>query len=496
MVDAVINPKITKVFQERGISQETLELGGIYTGRRQNTGDKWEIHPDINGEIIVYPYFRGGEVVNTKYRTEPKNPDEKKKFYQSPGGRKTFWNADILDDPSLHDGTNRLVIVEGENDALACIESGYPFVVSVPDGAPPPKNTPEVEEIDPKHDDKYQYIFNDWESIQKIKRIVIAVDDDPPGKRLADELTRRLGKIRCSFVSFPPGCKDLNDVLVEHGPQAVLDVLGEAREYPISGIYTFSELPVEPDLEPMSTGWRNLDVLIKPFFPALMVVTGVANSGKSTWVNQMVAQMNLQHDVKVAIASFEMRINPFVSGTLLAVYKYFRSPLIAQKRNPEDAEAWLNKNFVFIAPEPGDDNSQFDIEWLIEKAEAAVLRHGIRILVIDPWNEIEHAVGRRESTTEYVGRAIRALKRFGRETGCLVIVVAHPSKYGAAKAEKDPPEKINLYDISDTAHFANKADFGVTINRSGEIDITKIRYQPVSGTIGSQHLAYKDKMFN
>jgi twinkle protein len=220
-----------------------------------------------------------------------------------------------------------------------------------------------------------------------------------------------------------------------------------------------------------------------------MVVTGRAGSGKSSWINQMVAQMALLHHVRVGIASFEMRINPFVTRTLASVHSYAKAP--------GSANEWIDDAFVFIAPEPSKEDDQFDIEWLIEKAETAVIRYGIRILVIDPWNEIEHAMRKGESLTEYTGRAIRALKRFGREFECLVIVVAHPSKQGSLKE----PDQISLYDISDTAHFANKADLGVVVARSAlgstaTIMIKKIRYQPETGTIGECNLQFIDRRFS
>lgn len=479
MDDVEINPAVLRFFEKRGINHETVIRGGIYSGRHVTSGNgNFEVVPDAKGEVIVYPYFRQGKAVNHKYRAA------QKRFYQQLNGTKVFWNADILDDPSLHDGTHSLVIVEGENDGLAVIEAGYPFVVSVPDGAPPPRKDRERdEEIDPEHDDKYSFIFNDWDVLKRIKCFIIAVDNDDPGHRLADELVRRLGRVRCMFVTYPDGCKDLNEVLMAHGGDAVTATIRDAKPYPVSGLYDLDTLPIEPDLMPLSTGWGRLDDNLKPYFPAFMVVTGTAGSGKSTWVNQMVAQMSLLHHVRVGIASFEMRINPFVTNTLFAVHKDMKAR--------GGARDWVQDSFVFIAPEPGDDNEQFDIDWLIERAEAAVIRYGIRILVIDPWNEIEHALRSRESLTDYTGRAIRALKRFGREFGCLVVVVAHPTKSGADKQ----PENISLYDISDSAHFANKADIGVVMARIGiscesQVMIKKIRYQTETGKPGMVPLTY------
>lgn len=486
----ILNPKHLDWFAKRGISQFNVEDMKIYSGQRRDTGDgETEVVPHEGGNLIVFPFFRGGAVVNEKYRGAGKQ------FSQRKGGVKCFYNADILTDESLHEGRNPLVIVEGEMDLLSVKQAGFPFVVSVPDGAPPARDANgnlievpgDARDVDPEHDTKYEYLHRDWENLKKIKRIIIATDADEPGRRLAEELVRRLGRSRCSFVTFPEGCKDFNDLIATGDLAAVPELLNRAKPYPVSGIYTLDELPPEPDLMPVTTGYYRLDPHIKLFYPAFMVVTGFAGAGKSSWVNQMAAQVAKLHGWKVAIASFEMRVKPFISEVLLNTYR--------QMRNTGDPapEAWANDHFIFISPEPGDENDQFDIEWLIEKAIAAVVRHGIRMLVIDPWNEIEHALGRRESLTDYTGRAIRALKRFGREYECLVVVVAHPTK---SAVDKDADE-LSLYDVADSAHFANKADFGVIVSRVGaendcisEVHIRKVRYQPMTGKRGSISFSY------
>lgn len=477
-----INPKVLAWFESRGIDPERVARMGIYSGRHVATGDSFVVEPDLGGNVIVFPYLRRGVPRNEKFRAAGK------KFYQRPGGEKLFWNVDVLSDPSLSTGHNPLVIVEGEMDALSVLEAGHPFVVSVPDGAPPAMDDISTDEIVPEHDTKYSYIFKDWEALKKIKRIVIATDNDGPGRRLAEELVRRLGRVRCSFIEYPEDCKDFNDILLKRGNADVIHSITFAKPYPVSGIYTFADLPPEPDLRPVTTGWGRLNGNLNLFYPAFMVVTGLAGSGKSTWVNQLVAQMCVHHGWRSAIASFEMRIKPFVTDTLLNTYALNHEE---EDDDPIQAVGWLTDNFVFIAPEPSDENETFDIDWLIEKAEAAVIRHGIRILVIDPWNEVEHALAKGETMTDYTGRAIRALKRFGREFECLVIVVAHPSKEGANR----PAEEISLYDISSSAHFANKADFGVTIARYegsaiAGVFVKKVRYQPISGLPGSIQLVF------
>ena len=233
-----ITKRVASFFEGRGISVETASRYGVYTH-----------NPDQTGEAIAFGYLEGGVEVNTKYR----GPN--KKFWQRKDGKKTLWNVDVIGDASLSSGENALVITEGEMDALALIEAGYPFAVSVPDGAPPPK-VPGADEadIEPDDDSKYEYIWNNWDRLKGIKRIVLATDADAPGRQLYSELTRRLGVERCLHVEYPEGCKDLNSALMEHGPEAVLAVISGAKPSPIKGLYTLclllSRLPDTRTLSP------------------------------------------------------------------------------------------------------------------------------------------------------------------------------------------------------------------------------------------------------
>lgn len=470
----------------RGIDPELATRLGIYTARRDESG---AVTPDDGGDILVFPFIEGEKEIGAKYRAPGK------RFWQKPNAKKTFWNADILDDPALKRGDAALVITEGEMDALAVIQAGYPFAVSVPDGAPPEGPVSDVTDIE--HDTKYSFIHNNWERLKGVKRIIIATDNDGPGKRLAEELVRRLDRLRCFWVAYPDGCKDFNDVLVKHGSADVIRIINQAKEYPVSGLYRLSDIPIPPPLKGLSTGWSKLDENIKVYTPALMVVTGFAGQGKSTWTQQLVAHLAINHGWVTAIASFEMMIRPYVvdalGATLLDKPKWIARRINWTPQEEQRAERWVEDHFVFIGPDAESDDDA-DISWLIERAEAAVIRHGARCIVIDPWNEVDHLRRREESQTEYVGRAIRQLKRFANSYNVLVVIVAHPTKSAKEKA----PDQLSLYDISDSAHFANKADIGVIIARQGNLEmdtltsvlVKKIRFQPDMGKPGDKDLDF------
>jgi twinkle protein len=489
----VVNPKIVAWFRKRGIREETVVGAGIYSGEwlEHENGGK-VVRPAADGRVVVFPFQHNGNVVNEKYRWG------NKQFAQRRDGKKTFFNSDVLDSEALISGDQPLVITEGEMDALSVMEAGHRWVVSVPDGAPPARDAngviikvpDDASDIDPEHDAKYLFILANFDRLSKIKRIVIATDGDEAGERLAAELVRRLGRVRCSRVTYPKDpvvrsaqgamrpCKDMNDVLMELGSARIYQLIHDAKPYPVSGVYRLTEFPVEPPLRFVSTGIDALDGYVKLSHPSFVVVTGKAGAGKSTLTMQIAARVSEMQGWTVALASFEMRIRPYVTNALSAAI--LRKPSqYWSAQDIEEADAWIEEHVVFIAPEPSSDVAH-DIAWLIERMKVAVIRHGVRMFVIDPWNEIEHFPDKGETMEQYTGRAIRMLKTFGREYDCCIVVVAHPTKKGAEKAAID----VSLYDVSDSAHFANKADVGIVVARDGQtskVVVTKIRYQPEGG---------------
>jgi twinkle protein len=159
---------------------------------------------------------------------------------------------------------------------------------------------------------------------------------------------------------------------------------------------------------------------------------------------------------------------------------------------PEDivaADSWINEWFSFIVPTLDEDA---DMVWLLDRLRAAVTRKGAKVAIIDPWNELDHDPPMGMSRTEYTGDCIRRLKRFAMQHLIHLIVVAHP-----AKMQRDRDGKIpvpTLYDIADSAHWANKPDVGIIVHRKDEdrtlIRIAKSRYHDTIGTPGDAIVKY------
>jgi twinkle protein len=374
----------------------------------------------------------------------------------------------VLRDETLNN--EPLVITEGEFDGLASIQSGFMRTVSVPDGA----------------GSNLDFVGELWPLLKDAPTVILAGDGDEPGRKLNAELARRFGAARCAWVAYPEGAKDLNDIMRFKGEAAVGEAIRGARPYPIKGLYKLSYYPDVPAPTLFETGWISLNPYLLLWRGEFIVITGIPSHGKSRFALELLCSMALTHKHHSAIASFEMRVTPYVRDVLREHFcgKQTKDLTLVDK---QAADHWIEETFCFIDQDPREEQDDATIEWLIERAGDAVVRYGVNWFLLDPFNQVERTRERGESEADYQGRAIRSLKRFARSYDCGVIVVAHPTK--DVKLPNGEIRQPTLYDISGSSHWFNAADHGVivagdTTSNVREIVIEKSRYR-VAGMPGS-----------
>jgi twinkle protein len=392
---------------------------------------------------------------------------DQKAFRQDPGGEQIFWRADCLADAGLTD--EPLVICEGEFDAVAAIQAGFWRTVSVPGGAPAEASE---NEGDARASARYAFLREAMPQLESVREIIIAADGDGPGAALRSDLTTMLGAARCRFVAYPEGCKDLGDVLRGSGANAVAKCLRDAPWANVAGVYCLDELPPLPAL----TVWRPqvfdpIDKLI-PICPGhVSVWTGLAGDGKSTLVNAVMWSLADRYGLKLCAAPFESTPQREYMEDLIA----FRSGrAVGDRFNPatsediDEARSWARKHIVFLYADgftgPGQ-SAMIDatVEWFVQAATTAIVRHGCRLIVLDPWSQIDHEMDSREREDQYVRRVLKRFKVLARTFDVHVAIVAHPAK---PKRNADGTYPIpEGYDISGASHWKNAPDVGVTVYR-------------------------------
>ncbi len=450
-----LSDKLVKFFEGRSLMQETLIEMKVYSDKEFIPQFKKDI------EVICFPYFLDSELKNIKFR------GAKKSWKLVSGAELIFYNIDCLKE------CNEVIITEGEIDCLSFIQNGFKNCLSVPNGA---NNNME-------YLDNYIHLFDD------INKIYLACDNDTKGIELRDEFIRRFGAEKCNIVSFKE-CKDANEYLTKYGGVEFKDLIKNSREAPVKG--TIFAKSFQADLldyfkNGTSEGFKiksNMDEFITWECGRLVIVTGEPGSGKSDIVDYIVVKLNLLHGLKAAYFTPENYPLKYHYSKLFE--KYIGKQFSIKNSNDVEydcAYEYINDNIFWIL-----DEEDMTIEKILSNAKYFVKTKGIKILVIDPYNVIEHKYSTGENEAKYVSRFLEMLRSFAKFNNVLVFLVAHPRTNYDGKIP-------TLYSISGGANFYNKADYGIIVDRrkndenimTNDVDIyiKKVKFK----NLGSQGIA-------
>lgn len=443
-------------FQKRGISNNTLLSLGV------TESIEWMPAAGKEVKAICFNYIRERELINIKFRAKDKD------FKLSKNAELIFYNIDAIAD------NNEAVIVEGEIDCLTLHECGITNVVSVPNGTPPSGQI------------QLKYLDNCWQEFENKTKIIIFVDNDDPGKHLKEELARRLGKDRCWMVEYPEGCKDANEVLLKHGKGMIQSMIEQAKRWPIEGILTVEDVYEEVKeyyLNGMPEGCKagigEFDELLSFSGGQLTVITGSPGSGKSEFIDYISTSIARKHNWKFSVCSFEnptsIHVTKLMEKFIGLSFNFRKDPSHRMSEDEFKEAIYLTDlyfSFLNIA------QVDVTIEGILSKLTEAVLKMGIKGVIIDPWNYIEHKIPPGYSETQYISEALTLIREFAIRTNTHVFLVAHPKKLVRDKGSNEYPV-ATMYDISGSAHFFNKTDNGISIHRSSKENIVDVYVQKV-----------------
>jgi twinkle protein len=269
----------------------------------------------------------------------------------------------------------------------------------------------------------------------------------------------------------------------------------------IEGLYTVQDIRSSiVDLysgntsQPFDVGFEALDELYKVARGTLHIWTGVPNHGKSSFLADILIQMAKIHGWKFCVFSPE---HSLANSVKRLCEKFMQKPFdygVSDRITKEElgqSLKFINEHFYFIEME----NESPDIKWILNVARQAKDLYNIDGLVIDPYNEINSARKNNLREDEHISNLLSDIKRFNRETECVTWLVAHPTKL---PRESDGTYRVDGYSISGTAHFSNKADLIVVIQRIFEpektlFQVRKVRESQLYGNIGEAEFKWNGR---
>ena len=409
-------------------------------------------------DVICFPYIApGGQTVNWRLRSIVGY-----QLWQA-DGETILYNLDRLDRTQP-----QIVFAPDEMTVLAMVSAGIENVVCMPN-----------------YDAAFASVYAAREDLMAVPKIVLALGHSSWTGEVEAELTRRLGNDRVWIAPHSDG--GLLRLAATQGPDALRAVIAAAKPLPIDNLHRIEDYAagvaeayhhgVDRGLK---TGLTSLDECYRIVAGHLTLVTGVPGGGKSELMDQIAVNMMRLHEWKFAIASFE---NPPADDHIpKLIEKFVGAPFWPgptqrmDEREVTRAQAWLNDRVFLIQR----GNQMPTIDFILDRARMAVLRHGIKGLIIDPYNRIDRTRGEQRED-EFIATMLGKVDIFRRAHGVHVWFVAHPR---TMRREGGKVPKVTAYDVSGGGQWFNIADNILIVSRdktdirlvtSAEVTVEKIR---------------------
>lgn len=397
-------------------------------------------HPAL-GVAVAFPYRRNGEGYAGKFRAV-----DRKDWRSTQGVSRGFFNEDVL-----KAGEGPIVITEGEIDALSVMQSGYLRAVSLPDGWT-------------EDGGKRDVLIEAEPLLRAAPYIIVAGDNDAAGASLPKTVANILTGCDVRYTAWPEGCKDANDVLVRFGEGELSRCLTEAKRIdPAGGFITgISDLPPLPDRRVLRVGMKPYDFVLAFEVGAMSVGTGTPGAGKSTLTTFAAYHIAKHENIRVGLLSFET--HPHRTRDHLCRLECGKPWASLSPRQQAEVGAVLDRHFRIV--HRTFDDGAHHLQWAKDMIYTLAVRDNCKLIVLDPWNELEHLPMPGENMTSYINFALQQIRQWAEQFDTHICVIAHPRKMQTDGKPRSPTG----YDIADSAAFFNKPSLGFSVHQEEDED--------------------------
>ena len=392
--------------KKRGISSEIAKKYEITIKQETNN-------------ILVFPFYdEKGELQFIKYRKTDfdKEKDKNKEWCEKDCKPILFGMK------QCNEKFGRLVLTEGQLDSLSVAEAGIENAVSVPTGA-----------------NGFTWIPYCWDWLTKFEEIVVFGDCEKGKITLLDDISKRFpNKVKHVREADYLECKDANEILLKHGPDAVKKAVENAIALPVNKVLSLADVENVNifELQKLKTGLKELDDTLYGGIPfgIVCLVAGKRGDGKSTLTSQIMGQ------------AVEQGYNTFAYSGELPNYLYkswFDFQIAGRNHiteNNKDGRInrfitnpnqklindWYREKAFIYDNRIVEDDEQED---LLKTLTQAIMQYGIKVILIDNLMTAMY-IDEKQGSDKYdqQGRFVRALTKIALQYDCLILLVAHRRK--------------------------------------------------------------------
>ena len=458
---------------DRGITEATAKRYGV------------KIATDIRGKVIkhYYPYFTSNEITAVKSRDI--------------GSKQFFWrgsksNTGLFGEQIAPKRGKFITVVEGECDAMAGFElfGGKWPVVSIKSGAA----------------GAVKDIKESLEFLEGYESVVLAFDNDKPGRQAARKVARILKPGTARIMTLPNGYKDPNEMLRKNAHAAFVKSFWEAKVYTPSGVLNVSDskdkFKEREKKEAVPYPWSGLNAKLYGLRQGeLVTLTGGTGLGKSSVTRELEHWLIKTTQDNVGIISLEEDWRRTVDG-ILSIEANARMYIdqIREQFSEKEIDKMFdilydgkNKNRVWIHAHFGTN----DIDEIFSKLRFMIVGCECKWIVVDHLHMLVSSLieGDERRAIDNIMTRLRSLVE---ETGAGIILVSHLRRVDGNRGHENGVE-TSLSHLRGSQSIAQLSDCVISLERNQQADdpteanttrirILKSRY---TGDVGiATHLVY------
>lgn len=447
----------------RGIDEETCRKYGYFV-TEDDKGNKVQVAPYRN---------KAGQQVAQKVRGAGK------KFYTTGD----FSEVELFGQHLFRDGGRRVVVTEGELDALSAYQMlGTWPVVSIPNGAQGAAKS----------------IKANLEWLESYEAVIFCFDMDDPGRAAVEECVGLLSPGKAHVMSLPR--KDPNEMLQAGEVKEFVSAFWEAKGYRPDGIINGQDLweELNTKIEPgRPYPWASLtDVTCGERDGELVTWTSGSGMGKSTAVAE-IAYARLKEGRNVGYVALEENVRRTAQRMVgLELSKPIHLP--GNEVSPSELraayEATLGTGRFFTFDHFGSIQSAS----ILSKLRYLAVSCSCRTIVLDHLSIIVSGMEDNDDERKTIDRLMTNLRSLVEETGVSMHLVSHLRRPSGDKGHEQGAE-ISLAHLRGSHSIVQLSDIVIGLERDQQSDdkdtrdvamfrVLKNRYTGITGPAG--HVRY------
>lgn len=434
--------------EERSLHKMVLEYFGVRTGLSEEDGK--------TPKLRYFPYR-----LNKKLTAYKVKLIEKKRMW-SMGDQKEVdpfgWEQ------ALASGSKKLIITEGEEDAMAAFTiikranrgtqyaANDPAVISLPHGAASAAN--DLSRLLPQIN-KY------------FDEVILAFDMDDPGEKAAEEVCRILPMAKRAVMK----CKDANDCLKEGWIKETFNAIWWNAKAPKNSRLIWGADIHEDAKEQAEWGlswpWPTLTEITRGIrFGETYYIAAGEKMGKSELVNAIGSHLITEHDLKIMMAKPEeanKKTYKLLVGKVAG--RIFHDPKVEFDEEAYDLAGKRVQNNVCML------NLYQHIDWDTLKGDityAAAM--GVKAVFIDPITNLTNGMSSSERNDKLMGIA-EELAAMAKDLDIVIFIFCHLNKPAKGATPWDRGGKITTDYFAGSSAMARSCNYAIGMEGNKDPDL-------------------------